>query len=65
MFAAKRSNRTLVVLGTVLAGGLTLALNNLFSSDKQSPLSQAAGQSRVVGLTVLAGVGELIYCWSV
>lgn len=61
LFAVKRNTRTVLLVATVLAGGISLFVDNLFGSDKISPLSQLASQGRTVGLTLIAGTGELLY----
>ena len=61
MFAAKRAGRTLVMLGTGLTGGLTLALTSMLGSDKNNSLYDYVNQTRTVGFTLLAGVAELLY----
>jgi len=61
MFMVKRNARAVLVVGTVLAGGISLFVDNLFGSDKISPLSQLSSQGRTVGFTLIAGTAELLY----
>lgn len=61
LFASKRKLRPAVVLSTALVGGLSLLAGGVFGSDKTGSSSQLAFQSRVFGITLVAGAGELLY----
>ncbi|MGI4736446.1 MAG: hypothetical protein ACRYG7_14825 [Janthinobacterium lividum] len=51
MFVVKRNNRTVLMVGTVLVGSISLILSN----------SQLAGQRSTTGLTLLAITAEALY----
>jgi len=61
LFVDKRNLRTAVVLGTVLVGGISLFIDGVFGSNNTNPYTHLAIQGRIVGLTLVAGTGELLY----
>ncbi|MGI4834204.1 MAG: hypothetical protein ACRYFK_12160 [Janthinobacterium lividum] len=60
LFAAKRGLRAAVVVGTVVTGGVILALDGLFASDSRNGLVSFVEQGQIIGVTSLIVLVEVL-----